>query len=565
MGLWGVGIGLSAFASFLSALAYNLQKLSLMRSRKAPIRQPLWVLAMALRALASGIDLVALGLAPQVLIAALGSATIVFNEILASTMLGEHVGLRHCLASLAMVAGCALTVGFGEKGSPDYAVEDLLALFSSERMTIYAIAVICILLIHLACVGSISFGMRLQLVPCSVRPAAAVDKSSSIVDDCIELLSALQCAVRARVRRLRGRRRTPPRGRAGSPVPRKEPVVAETELPRVGLEGKPEDVEAVASPYHHPVAAPAPLDRDDSDGPDAVDAPPAVPALVVSQSFGRRSSLSSAATTPTTSASTPSPQPQDAMLPRRADAVGRAAEDWRLHTPTSPAPAEEGGVEGYRIPTRAGMSMLYMVSWCAIAGILGGVRGRAGPLSLPALTPLPSFRFPPQHIPLFIKCVIEIVKAGGMAAAVRVESYVLVFAVVVCAFGYLHIQNVLLRRYDAARAVSVISALWVTWGTASGLVYFDRVPRMVVVQVRRRTGGGWPHQPEARALTSASRPQVLGLSTGLVVNLLGIVAIGFAPDASTVASLKVARNELLDAELGEEDLVRFRRAPNPVE
>ncbi len=86
---WVIGVILGTFASIISNLGLNLQKLSHIRlkdkseeDKKSYFKQPIWVLGISLVILGSLADFVALGFGAQSVIAPLGSFFFSFNNLL---------------------------------------------------------------------------------------------------------------------------------------------------------------------------------------------------------------------------------------------------------------------------------------------------------------------------------------------------------------------------------------------------------------------------------------------------------------------------------------------------
>ena len=120
--MWVVGVVLATFASAVSNLGLNLQKLTHVRNAATaqasvePVKsggyykQRLWALGLALIILGSVADFVALGFGAQSIIAPLGSLTLVANVIFAPLLLKEPITSRDVIATLTIVVGSALSV-----------------------------------------------------------------------------------------------------------------------------------------------------------------------------------------------------------------------------------------------------------------------------------------------------------------------------------------------------------------------------------------------------------------------------------------------------------------------
>ena len=116
---WYFGVFMAVLACFISNLGVNLQKkahIGLLgkseKERKNYNKQAVWKVGLVLIALGSFADFVALGFAPQSLVAPLGSFTLVSNVFLAPLLLKEKVFARSIIATAIIVVGSTLAVAF---------------------------------------------------------------------------------------------------------------------------------------------------------------------------------------------------------------------------------------------------------------------------------------------------------------------------------------------------------------------------------------------------------------------------------------------------------------------
>ena len=116
---WYFGVVMAIVACFISNLGVNLQKkahLNLLgkseQERRGYNKQATWKLGLLLIALGSIADFVALGFAPQSLVAPLGSFTLVSNVFLAPLLLKEKVFARSIIATAIIVLGSTISVSF---------------------------------------------------------------------------------------------------------------------------------------------------------------------------------------------------------------------------------------------------------------------------------------------------------------------------------------------------------------------------------------------------------------------------------------------------------------------
>lgn len=153
--LWAIGLGLAVSFSFFSAVALNIQKLSLMRHGEGyPVyKQPLWILGFFLLLLGSIMDFVALGLAPASLLAPLAALSLVWNMVAAPCFLKEKLTPHQITATLIIFSGAVLAVCFSSHASPSYTLEDLKLLFLRYPMKLYtaivpSIVIMCMVTIE---------------------------------------------------------------------------------------------------------------------------------------------------------------------------------------------------------------------------------------------------------------------------------------------------------------------------------------------------------------------------------------------------------------------------------
>ena len=148
--MWIAGFTIAGLFSFLAALGFNLQKLSMNREqhrrplsspRRPPLRQPLWFLGMSLITCGSLLDFVAFGLAPASLLAPLGALSLVWNMYLAPAFNGERLSAESARATAIICVGTLMTVIFAAHATPTYTLEDLLLLYREPVMVGYVLAV----------------------------------------------------------------------------------------------------------------------------------------------------------------------------------------------------------------------------------------------------------------------------------------------------------------------------------------------------------------------------------------------------------------------------------------
>lgn len=117
-----------------------MQKLSLMKkSRGEPARRyrAIWVLGFLGIVVGAIGDFSALSLASQSVVAPLGSWTLAANMVVAPLIVGEKPAQREVLATLVIIAGCALSVLFANHKTTIYSTQYLLHLYVTPKGSLY--------------------------------------------------------------------------------------------------------------------------------------------------------------------------------------------------------------------------------------------------------------------------------------------------------------------------------------------------------------------------------------------------------------------------------------------
>lgn len=146
--LWAVGVAVAIAAQFVSNLGNILQKRSHNDEERRPKAQQrpyaqraVWWVGMSMILFGSFADFVALTLAPQSVVAALGCLTLVATVIWAPLVLGERLSVRHYIATGMIVVGVVLAVVYGPHSDGHYALAELLARFTTARFAGYVVGV----------------------------------------------------------------------------------------------------------------------------------------------------------------------------------------------------------------------------------------------------------------------------------------------------------------------------------------------------------------------------------------------------------------------------------------
>lgn len=131
-GRYLAGVGIALCTTAMSALGMSLQKLSHQRleaaresarrrhkvdPKLAAYRQPLWITGIVLMAASSLLSLAVFALVGQSVASAFASITIVWNMILAVSLLRERITPLDILVAGLCISGTILTVYFGSKGA----------------------------------------------------------------------------------------------------------------------------------------------------------------------------------------------------------------------------------------------------------------------------------------------------------------------------------------------------------------------------------------------------------------------------------------------------------------
>ncbi|KAJ1980257.1 hypothetical protein H4R33_005522 [Dimargaris cristalligena] len=140
-----IGIAVSVVTSFLQSLGLTLQRKShlLEGARTIPhprpsYRRPLWLTGFALFVASSfcGTTLT-ISLLPVIVLAPLGSVTLISNAIFAKAILGDRFSPQAIVATCLVVAGGLLVGAFGTIPLPTHSLEDLLNLYRRPAFITY--------------------------------------------------------------------------------------------------------------------------------------------------------------------------------------------------------------------------------------------------------------------------------------------------------------------------------------------------------------------------------------------------------------------------------------------
>jgi len=143
--LWYVGVILSVVFSILSNFGVNVQKYSFnfegtkpKAEQRSYLWQPLWAGGLVMVASGAVGDMVALGFAAQSLVTPVGGATMVANVFFAYFWLGETLSIRDIVATLMIIGGILIITIFGNKEDACYTVQELMHMYHSDDVMVYA-------------------------------------------------------------------------------------------------------------------------------------------------------------------------------------------------------------------------------------------------------------------------------------------------------------------------------------------------------------------------------------------------------------------------------------------
>lgn len=146
---WIIGVLLAGFASIVSNLGLNLQKLTHVRLASQPekqrryyYRRKLWMFGLLLVVSGSFFDFFALGFAAQSIIAPLGSLTLVANVFFAPLLLKEKISRPDLFGTALIVVGSGISVAFASHEDTTYRVDDLFNFYTRARFGIYGLSVV---------------------------------------------------------------------------------------------------------------------------------------------------------------------------------------------------------------------------------------------------------------------------------------------------------------------------------------------------------------------------------------------------------------------------------------
>lgn len=139
---WIFGLLITLLASFITNFGVNLQKLAHTRFPDKRYKNPTWVIGLVLNIFGGLIDVGALALAPQSLLAPVASSSIIFNILFSKFMHKIPFNKKTILSSIVLIIGASLTIITAPKGEEIESSKNILNFFLSISTIIYIILVI---------------------------------------------------------------------------------------------------------------------------------------------------------------------------------------------------------------------------------------------------------------------------------------------------------------------------------------------------------------------------------------------------------------------------------------
>ena len=139
MDTWVYGLILAGFSIFIKVLGTNLQKLSHRNKTKSYCNNIHWIFGITLTIIGSLLDMGALALAPQSMIASLGGLTLVVNICVAKLLLGEIMRKVQYFTTLVIIIGTTLTIVYAPRREADNDIDSIKRMYESPNFIVYII------------------------------------------------------------------------------------------------------------------------------------------------------------------------------------------------------------------------------------------------------------------------------------------------------------------------------------------------------------------------------------------------------------------------------------------
>eukprot|EP00298_Acanthocystis_sp_HF-20_P010311 c18794_g1_i3.p1 GENE.c18794_g1_i3~~c18794_g1_i3.p1 ORF type:complete len:408 (+),score=156.08 c18794_g1_i3:81-1304(+) len=162
-----IGVGLCTLSAVCSVIGVNVQKTvhntkakRANHSKKSFAKEPLWWFGFFLISVGALFDFLSMGFAPQTVVSAMGSMTLVINTWTAPLFLKEKLTKKVLGATVVIMCGAVLVVINASNSYQEHSVDDLLDRFKSWIFFAYAGFVIwvvsCLLGLFLICERSVA-------------------------------------------------------------------------------------------------------------------------------------------------------------------------------------------------------------------------------------------------------------------------------------------------------------------------------------------------------------------------------------------------------------------------
>ena len=147
-----LGTALVLGGTFLAALGYVLQKRAHIASESAvaaggpPIPQlksAQWLAGLACMIVSALLVVASAPFLDQSKQAPLGAATLVFNSVLATFLLGEKFLVLHLISTVTIITGSLLAVSANSAESKTLSFDDIIALFDAWGIGYSVVSVLC--------------------------------------------------------------------------------------------------------------------------------------------------------------------------------------------------------------------------------------------------------------------------------------------------------------------------------------------------------------------------------------------------------------------------------------
>ena len=141
MEYWYIGLIIASFSIIIKVLGTNLQKLSHRNENRNGkyCTNIHWVSGITLSTVGSVVDMGALALAPQSMIASLGGLTLIINIYVAKILLGETMRKIQYLTTFIIMLGTTLTIIYAPRKEENNDISNIKKMYESPSFIVYGI------------------------------------------------------------------------------------------------------------------------------------------------------------------------------------------------------------------------------------------------------------------------------------------------------------------------------------------------------------------------------------------------------------------------------------------